>query len=250
MQAKELTGLMKGEIAYTEDTLLQLKAVLEEYPYFQTAQFLYTLHLQAAKDSRFNAELRKSACYSGDRRNLFYRIQSAFFHPEWIKKIEKSDESAANSSFEWVDFFLSEQATKTKVRKPASSLTVSGQTVSTDYLSYTLSESSDTATNTETPPLQHQEAIDKFLTENEKAPIKIVPKDDSPDDETPPPPNLDIVNESSFFSETLAKIYLKQKKYAKTLEIIRKLYLLYPEKNRYFADQIRFLEKLVINTKK
>ena len=47
----------------------------------------------------------------------------------------------------------------------------------------------------------------------------------------------------------LAKIYIKQRRYGKALEIIRKLNLKYPKKSIYFADQIRFLEKLVINEK-
>ncbi len=33
-------------------------------------------------------------------------------------------------------------------------------------------------------------------------------------------------------------------------KLIKNLSLKYPEKNVYFADQIRFLEKLIINTKK
>jgi predicted Zn-dependent protease len=53
--------------------------------------------------------------------------------------------------------------------------------------------------------------------------------------------------DESYFTETLAKIYIKQKKYSRALEIIRSLYLQFPEKNAYFADQIRFLEKLIIN---
>ena len=48
-------------------------------------------------------------------------------------------------------------------------------------------------------------------------------------------------------TETLAKIYIKQRKYSRALEIIQSLYLQFPEKNAYFADQIRFLEKLIIN---
>jgi MoxR-like ATPase len=53
--------------------------------------------------------------------------------------------------------------------------------------------------------------------------------------------------DESYFTETLAKIYIKQRKYSRALEIIRTLYLQFPEKNTYFADQIRFLEKLIIN---
>ncbi len=56
-------------------------------------------------------------------------------------------------------------------------------------------------------------------------------------------------SEDETFTETLAKIYVKQHRYDKALEIIKKLSLNYPKKNAYFADQIRFLEKLIINAK-
>ncbi|MCM1111309.1 MAG: hypothetical protein NC336_08880 [Clostridium sp.] len=49
------------------------------------------------------------------------------------------------------------------------------------------------------------------------------------------------------FSESLAKIYVRQRKYSKALEIISNLSLKFPEKSVYFADQIRFLRKLLIN---
>ena len=56
--------------------------------------------------------------------------------------------------------------------------------------------------------------------------------------------------EDTYFTETLARIYLKQRRYDKALEIIRSLYLNFPNKSIYFADQIRYLEKLVrINQK-
>lgn len=55
--------------------------------------------------------------------------------------------------------------------------------------------------------------------------------------------------DESFYTESLASIYIKQRKYARALEIIKSISLKNPEKNIYFADQIRFLKKLIINVK-
>ena len=68
-------------------------------------------------------------------------------------------------------------------------------------------------------------------------------------DETPRSAVEETEQDDSCFTETLAKIYIKQRRYDKALEIIKKLSLNYPKKNAYFADQIRFLEKLIINAK-
>ena len=57
-------------------------------------------------------------------------------------------------------------------------------------------------------------------------------------------------SEEGYFTATLARIYVKQGRYSKALEIIKRLNLNYPKKSAYFADQIRFLEKLIINNKK
>lgn len=67
-----------------------------------------------------------------------------------------------------------------------------------------------------------------------------------------PPPqteNTDEELDENYYTESLAHIYIKQKKYLRALEIIRYLSLKFPKKNIYFADQIRFLEKLIINIK-
>ena len=53
--------------------------------------------------------------------------------------------------------------------------------------------------------------------------------------------------DDSMLSESLAKMYIAQHKYSQALEIIQRLNLNYPEKSIYFADQIRFLTKLVLN---
>jgi len=57
--------------------------------------------------------------------------------------------------------------------------------------------------------------------------------------------------DDAYFTESLARILLKQHRYGKALEIINSLYLNFPNKSIYFADQIRYLEKLIrINQKK
>ena len=53
--------------------------------------------------------------------------------------------------------------------------------------------------------------------------------------------------DDSMLTESLAKMYIARHKYSQALEIIKRLSLNYPEKSIYFADQIRFLTKLVLN---
>jgi len=54
---------------------------------------------------------------------------------------------------------------------------------------------------------------------------------------------------SSLLSESLARIYVKRGRYDKAYEIIHNLSLNFPEKSIYFADQLRFLQKLMVNSK-
>jgi len=84
--------------------------------------------------------------------------------------------------------------------------------------------------------------IDKFIQSNPK----IVPSEQSIE-------NVDISANSieeheSFFTDTLAKIYVKQGNYAKAILAYEKLSLKYPEKSAYFAGQISEIKKLINNT--
>jgi len=243
MKSEEITGLMKGSIPYTKKTLSHLSDTIEKYPYFQTVRFLHTLNLLHLKDAHFLFDLRRAAIYVPDRKQLFFLIESGFFDPELIKALEEETLSF-DSPFELIDAFLSENENDKKADLEQAE--IESSPLSSDYVSYFLS---DKAENEETPPLQHQEVIDKFLEKEAVSPLKIKLEQTTPEEELLEPLS-ESINDDSFFSETLAKIYIKQKKYDKALEIIRKLNLFYPEKNRYFADQIRFLEKLIINTNK
>jgi tetratricopeptide (TPR) repeat protein len=81
--------------------------------------------------------------------------------------------------------------------------------------------------------------IEKFI--NEKPKIK-------PSQEKSVQKNLaeDFSKSSdSLMTETLAKVYLQQKKYKKAIQAYKILILKNPEKSGFFADQIRAVEKLI-----
>jgi hypothetical protein len=241
-QYEEFIGLMEGTVPYTRKTLSFLSGLTEKYPYFQTAHILHTLNLLHLKDTHFLFDLRKTAVYAPDRKQLFFRIEGDFFDPELLERLEEETFSS-DSTFELIDHFLSENSRDTEMKTIEPELSQ----VSTDYASHFLTGIPESEA---APPLQHQETIDKFLEEEAASPRKIkLDRTGEPVEELPEPLSESAGGEG-FFTETLAKIYIKQKRYSKALEIIRQLNLIYPEKNRYFADQIRFLEKLVINTDK
>lgn len=116
----------------------------------------------------------------------------------------------------------------------------------------------------EIPALKHQEVIDRFIENADRGEgvrIKLEQnnQDSLSEDEADMPEEDDSestgqgdteMENDYFFTQTLANIYIKQKKYKRAYEIIKHLNLNYPEKNIYFADQLSFLEKLIKNSNK
>lgn len=74
--------------------------------------------------------------------------------------------------------------------------------------------------------------INKFIETNPK----IIPTRNSP--VTPINIEVSMQENSNLMTETLAKIYLEQKKYQKAIQAYEILILKYPEKSSFFADQI------------
>ena len=82
------------------------------------------------------------------------------------------------------------------------------------------------------------ELLDKFI---ESKP-KIIPKEESES-------KVNIkesikIDQSELMTETLAKVYLEQKKYKKAIRAFKILSLKYPEKSGFFADQIQRVKNL------
>ncbi len=84
--------------------------------------------------------------------------------------------------------------------------------------------------------------IDKFITSEVEAKIK--PRVDEVTD-TKQLVKKGELERDDFITETLANIYIKQKLYEKAISAFTKLSLKYPEKNSYFANQIKKIEKLI-----
>ena len=77
-------------------------------------------------------------------------------------------------------------------------------------------------------------ALPPEIAKMEQAPVSTPQKEEKQPENTP-------------ISEAFARECIKNHDYQRALEIIQRLSLVNPEKSVYFADQIRFLKKLIIN---
>jgi len=239
MHTEKIIALMQGEAQYDKRTLANLSQIVEKYPYFQTAHLLYTLNLFHLEDAHFLYELRKTATYLNDRRKLFFLVENWFFDSDKIETLQHEIPKNSDSVFNLIDSFLSEKeemADKTEKIQDFSA-------ASTDYAGhYLVKDQEEKPENTK--PMKFQDTIDRFLKEDEITPVKIELKN-SDKAEKIAVPDSEQAGDSDLVSETMSKIYIKQRKYDKALEIIRKIVLHYPEKSSYFADQIQMLEDLI-----
>ncbi|WP_028898347.1 hypothetical protein [Prevotella sp. HUN102] len=247
-----------------KETLYDLRSLLALYPYYQPARVLLLKNLFLLHDPTFDEELRRAAVYITDRRVLFNLVEAAHYQlnpqkkeekltrvatkttaPVLQKEIEPAQTETTDRTVSLIDDFLGqipkeEESSTNEARKPTPA------DASVDYVAYLLE--TEQSKEEDTPELRGQSLIDDFIN---KEGGRIVLQE-----ETEYEPELDEeeeeveVEDNGYFTETLARIYIKQGRYSKALKIIKRLNLVYPKKNRYFADQIRFLEKLIINNNK
>ena len=247
----ELSRLIQHPEELSKETLYDLRGLLALYPYYQTARLLMLQNLYLLHDPSFDEELRRAAIYITDRKVIFQMVEAAHYQ---LKKIETTAEvkknEAGDRTSDLIDNFLesipadSEETKKEKKRKPTPA------DAAVDYVAYLLETEGETE---EEKPSRTIALIDDFI---EDGGFKL-PKNDTPDYPLEYTPQLEEENNdkeeqtenSGVFTETLARIYIKQGKYERALDIIERLHRNHPHKSAYYADQMRFLEKLIINNK-
>ena len=175
-----------------EKQTLELKKILNSYPYFQSvsAYLLKTLKIQE-KES-FNELLPRTALLSYDRKTL----------RDWLFTSEEIDthDNSKVEKYSFLDWF--------------------------DII------------NDEVPKVEKKlDLIDEFIKNSPKIEFS---KEEKSDNEIIT--NTKIKDE--LITETLAKIYVTQKKFNKAIKAYDILSLKYPKKSSFFADQINYIKKL------
>lgn len=248
----DLTQLINHPEKMDKETLYDLRSLVALYPYYQPARLLMLHNLYILHDPAFDEELRRSAIYLTNRKVLFDMVEASHYRLKTEgkhKKVEEKVENDENRTIALIDDFLESipeevEEKKNSTRKPTPA------DAAVDYVAYLLEiENSMENQDEEIPQLQGQDLIDNFIYKEQgriqlKDELEYLPQMELKEDATEEAEN------ESYCTETMAKIYIKQGRYEKALEIIQRLYLNYPKKNAYFADQMRFLEKLIINNKK
>lgn len=272
MNIQELT---KHPEFLNRDTLYELRRMTALYPYYQPARLLMIKNLYILHDPSFDEELRRAAIYITDRRILFNLVEAAHYRlkhksPSSFtvvteRKIPQNTVDKGESrTVSLIDSFLStipedekdaageetkKEAEVEKRRKP----TAADATV--DYIAYLLAtdfEELNEVSHDSTPQVSLAETtmnggdlIDAFINkENGRITLQEEPEYLP---EMTIADNSEKEPEEEYLTETLAGIYIKQRRYVKALDIMNKINERTSKKNIYYEDQKRFLKKLIAN---
>ena len=199
-----------------------LRELVDRYPYFAQARLLYVKALQDSHSIHYAANLSIASIYCTSRRWLYY-----YLHPEKLLSTEPYQRSKNGKSsgdyFDMMNLIESEGGdTKQSLKSMAERLKNARAMVQPPVA---------TKVVTVLNPIQPE----KIVIEN------VLLKTDAES------VNPEITQE---ISEINAKKLIIEHKYKEAIEILRALNLNNPKKSVYFADQFRFLEKVIANSKK
>ena len=255
--------------------------ILNEFPYFQSARALRLKGLFNQNSFKYNYALKVTAAHTTDRSILFDFITSEHFdtiqndlydkknlelmnmevvdseivHPKTIleqqqKALELSILTSIKEATNYNDT-ISENKSESVIElgKPIDftpnekhSFQEWLQLSRTQPIDRSIENNSKTFEDSMEEERKKKAAlIDKFIETNPKiAPIK-------PGTAPAPQFELNSSDNTHLMTETLARVYLEQKKYQKAIQAYEILILKYPEKSSFFADRISDIKILQHN---
>ena len=260
MNLTDYTFLLNKPDAINDRYAETLDTVLEAFPYFQSARVLKLKHLYNQDSFNYNYALKVSAAFTTDRSILFDFITSDSFVSVQKGLYEKKLEELMNMTVVGSEHLVVEAKQPTVDALEQSILTSIKEATSTEEqkaeekleigkpLEFSRSEKhsfQEWLQLSRLKPIEREEIkpsvpeekkkkldlIDKFIENNPK--IKPIAKDAVV-------PVVEAFSEdtTSLMTETLARVYLEQKKYSKAIQAYEILILKYPEKSSFFADRI------------
>lgn len=277
MNTNDYINLLNNSKAINDKQTLVLETIVQEFPFYQSARALYLKGLYNQESFRYNYELKKTAAYTTDRSVLFDFITSdnfKIFQQEVYDKYQAEIQNIIVSDFELVQ--------EECLNIDLSTITKVDATIRTEFVANEQPKTQNERVEAELQigkPLQFEKnethSFSEWLQlakitpivrdEEEKKPeisselekkfdliekfIELNPKIPQAKDVTSVPANIAKSNEmpSSIMTETLAQIYLEQKKYTKAIQAYEILILKYPEKSSFFADRIKNIKILQQN---
>ncbi|MEN9981090.1 MAG: hypothetical protein RL542_877 [Bacteroidota bacterium] len=277
MNVTDYTFLINKPDAINEKQTESLSHVLEEFPYFQSARALRLKGLYNQNSFKYNYALKVTAAHTTDRTVLFDFITSDTFtaiqkgyydkkvlelldinviDSEVIDSQEKQEikDTLEASILTSIKEANTEETTEIKIAaekleigKPLDFKT-NEQHSFQEWLQLSRiqpivreKESVTTSVTLNETQKKKLELIDKFIETNPKIPAA------KQGTSTSTAFDLNKEDHSMLMTETLAKVYLEQKKYQKAIQAYEILILKYPEKISFFADRISDIKILQQN---
>ena len=228
--SKSLFSLIDNFNPNNQDHLLKLEELSKNYPNFHLVRAYYLKALQKRKVSSFDKILSHTSVATYDRDLLYQFIETDVIARKSSKKKSRSTKDKLNSHDG------SQVNEEKNIDANTKSLDISSKTLK--FSEWAIFLNSDKKLSEKNDNLENFQLLDDFL----KIPERIIPDKNYK--------NIEDLSEKSWspndelMTETLAKVFVKQKKYRKAIEAYQILGLKYPEKNSLFANQIKEIKKL------
>jgi len=274
MNVADFTYLIERPEKVAQHQLSSIGSIIEEYPFFQSARALYLKGLKELDSFKYNSFLKETAAHTADRAILFDFITSRKFHQNdiaqsLIKQNSQLKDIEVDAEEVIGRYFMEREKAITGFEENEADAVLDPELFQRKQVEKQLSIGKPLDFNQ-----SEKHSFAEWLQLSSFEPIERDGKFSEPEGKTPLDKKLDLIDKfiennpkigavrdihpsfgvnlakekeiekTELMTETLARVYLEQKKYKKAIQAYKILSLKYPEKSGFFADQINAIKKL------